>query len=191
MLTTGPMVEAFEQAFAEAVGAKYAVAVSHGTAALHLAMLVAGIELEIVSSHLPIHFSFGKLCGYGRGDSRLFVDIDPISYNLCSQTLAEDWQSDTKAVVAVAYGGQACDMPAIAAIARAEGAIVIEDGCHGVGGGFAVDGKAYKIGGHPWADITTFSFHPVKSMTTGEGGSMLVTNNPSYAQQARKLDRME
>ena len=185
-LTTGPMVEAFEQAFAEAVGAKYAVAVSHGTAALHLAMLVAGIGPgdRVVTS--PNTFLASANCAAMVGAIPDFVDIDPISYNLCSQALAEDWQSDTKAVVAVAYGGQACDMPAIAAIARAKGAIVIEDGCHGVGGGFAVDGKAYKIGGHPWADITTFSFHPVKSMTTGEGG-MLVTNNPSYAQQARKL----
>ena len=185
-LTTGPMVEAFEQAFAEAVGAKYAVAVSHGTAALHLAMLVAGIGAgdRVVTS--PNTFLASANCVAMVGAIPDFVDIDPISYNLCSKALAEGWQSDTKAVVAVAYGGQACDMPAIAKLARAKGALVIEDGCHGVGGGFAVDGKAYKIGGHPWADMTTFSFHPVKSMTTGEGG-MLVTNNPAYAQQARKL----
>ena len=179
-------MEAFEQAFADAVGAKYAVAVSHGTAALHLAMLVAGVGPgdRVVTS--PNTFLASANCAVMVGAIPYFVDIDPISYNVCSKTLAEGWQSDTKAVVAVAYGGQACDMPAIAELARAKGALVIEDGCHGVGGGFAVDGKAYKIGGHSWADITTFSFHPVKSMTTGEGG-MLVTNNPSYAQQARKL----
>lgn len=185
-LTTGPMVEAFEQAFAEAVGAKYAVAVNNGTAALHLAMLVAGIGSgdRVVTS--PNTFLASANCAAMVGAIPDFVDIDPISYNLCSQALAEGWQVDTKAVVAVAYGGQACDMPAIAELARAKGALVIEDGCHGVGGGFAVDDKAYKIGGHPWADMTTFSFHPVKGMTTGEGG-MLVSNNLSYAQQARKL----
>ena len=77
-------------------------------------------------------------------------------------------------------------MPAIAKVARTHGAVVIEDGCHGTGGGFSVDGKDYKIGGHPWADITTFSFHPVKTMTTGEGG-MLVTDNDEYARRARHL----
>jgi dTDP-4-amino-4,6-dideoxygalactose transaminase len=77
-------------------------------------------------------------------------------------------------------------MPAIAKVARERGAIVIEDGCHGTGGGFTVDGKNYKIGGHPWADMTTFSFHPVKTMTTGEGG-MLVTDNAEYAKKARLL----
>src|SRR5439155_23338070 len=74
----------------------------------------------------------------------------------------------------------------IADVARERGAFVIEDACHGVGGGFAYQGRGWKLGGHPWADITTFSFHPVKTMTTGEGG-MLVTDSASWAAQARRL----
>lgn len=77
-------------------------------------------------------------------------------------------------------------MPEIARIARSRGAVVIEDACHGTGGGFRHDGRDWKLGGHPWADITTFSFHPVKTLTTGEGG-MLVTDNPEYARLARQL----
>ena len=97
-----------------------------------------------------------------------FCDIDPKAYTLCPKSLESRWQDDTKAVVAVAYAGQSADMPEIARIARNKGAIVIEDACHGTGGGFQVDGISYKQGGHPWADMTTFSFHPVKTMTTGE-----------------------
>lgn len=185
-LTTGPEVEAFEKEFADFVGARYAVAVNSGTAALHLAMRVAGIGPghRVVTS--PNTFVASANCAAYVGATPDFVDIDPVSYNLCPQALEENWKSDTKAVVAVDYAGQPANMPAIAKLARARGAIVIEDGCHGVGGGFEAEGKFWKIGGHPWADMTTFSFHPVKTMTTGEGG-MLVTDNEEYARKARLL----
>jgi dTDP-4-amino-4,6-dideoxygalactose transaminase len=183
-LTTGPEVEAFEREFAEMLGAKHAVAVNNATAALHLAMLVAGIGPgdRVVTS--PNTFVSSANCAAFVGATPDFADIDPETYNLCPKALEANWQDDTKAVVAVAYAGLPCDMPAIAEVARKRGAVVIEDGCHGPGGGFVHEGKFYKIGAHPWADITTFSFHPVKTMTTGEGG-MLVTDNDEYAAHAR------
>ncbi|CAA6676536.1 MULTISPECIES: UDP-4-amino-4,6-dideoxy-N-acetyl-beta-L-altrosamine transaminase [unclassified Lentimonas] len=185
-LTSGPEIEAFEGEFAEFVGAKHAVAVCNATAALHLAMLVTEIGPGDRVLTTPNTFLSSANCAAFVGATPDFCDIDPNTYNLCPKALAQAWKDDTKAVVAVAYAGQPCDMPAIAKIARSHGAVVIEDACHGTGGGFELDGQRYKTGGHPWADITTFSFHPVKTMTTGEGG-ILVTNNDAYAQAARKL----
>jgi UDP-4-amino-4,6-dideoxy-N-acetyl-beta-L-altrosamine transaminase len=185
-LTCGPQVDAFEREFAEMVGAKHAVAVCNATAALHLAMRVADIGPgdRVVTS--PNTFLASANCAAYVGAIPDFCDIDPVSYNLCPKALEAAWKADTKAVVAVDYAGQPANMPAIAKAARERGAIVIEDGCHGVGGGFYFNGQFCKIGGHPWADMTTFSFHPVKTMTTGEGG-MLVTNNDEYARRARIL----
>ncbi|MGJ8648972.1 MAG: DegT/DnrJ/EryC1/StrS family aminotransferase [Opitutaceae bacterium] len=185
-LTTGPEVEAFEREFAEMIGAKHAVAVCNATAALHLAMLVAevGTSDRVVTS--PNTFLSSANCAAFVGATPDFADIDPATYNLCPKALEANWQDDTKAVVAVAYAGLPSEMPAIAEVARKRGAIVIEDGCHGPGGGFVHEGKFYKIGGHPWADITTFSFHPVKTMTTGEGG-MVVTDNDEFAERAKLL----
>ena len=185
-LTCGPEVDAFEREFAEFVGAKHAVAVCNATAALHLAMLVADIGPgdRVVTS--PNTFLASANCAAYVGAIPDFCDIDPVSYNLDPALLEAAWQPDTKAVVAVDYAGQPCDMPAIARIARANGAVVIEDACHGTGGGFFHVGKEWKLGGHPWADITIFSFHPVKTLTTGEGG-MLVTDNDEYARRARLL----
>ena len=186
ILTVGPRIEAFEKAFAERVGAKYAVAVCNATAALHLAMLVAGIgpKDRVVTS--PITFLASANCAAFVGAIPDFADVDPVSLTLCPKVLEANWKPDTRAVVAVDYAGQSADMPAIAQVARKQGAIVIEDACHAVGGSFEHQGEIHKIGGHPWADMTTFSFHPVKTMTTGEGG-MLVTDNEDYAQKARLL----
>lgn len=185
-LTCGPEVEAFERDFARIVGARHAVAVANATDALHLAMLVAGIGPgdRVVTS--PNTFLSSANCAAFVGATPDFCDIDPISYNLDPLHLEEDWQPDTKAVIAVAYAGQAANMPEIARIARERNAIIIEDACHGTGGGFTFGGKDWKLGGHPWADMTTFSFHPVKTMTTGEGG-MLVTDNEEYDRLARLL----
>lgn len=185
-LTSGPEVDAFEEEFAEFVGAKHAVAVANATDALHLAMRVAGIGPgdRVITS--PNTFLASANCAAFVGATPDFCDIDPVSYNLDPKKLEADWKPDTKAVVAVDYAGQPAQMPEIARIARSHGAVVIEDACHGVGGEFGFEGKRWKIGSHPWADITTFSFHPVKTMTTGEGG-MLVTNNEEYANKARLL----
>lgn len=185
-LTCGPEVEAFEREFAEFVGAKHAVAVCNATAALHLAMLAARISPgdRVVTS--PNTFVASANCAAFVGAIPDFCDVDPVSHNLDPAALEAGWRDDTKAVVAVAYAGQACNMPEIARIARDRGAVVIEDACHGTGGGFTYQGKEWKLGGHPWADITTFSFHPVKTLTTGEG-AMLLTDNDDYAHRARLL----
>ncbi len=185
-LTCGPEVEAFENEFAEFVGAKHAVAVANATDALHLAMLVAGIGPgdRVITS--PNTFLASANCAAFVGATPDFCDIDPISRNLDPVALERDWNPDTKAVIAVAYAGQAANMPEIARISRERGAVVIEDACHGTGGGFTFEGRDWKLGGHPWADITTFSFHPVKTLTTGEGG-MIVTDNDEFARRARLL----
>jgi len=182
-LTCGPEVEAFQREFAELVGARHAIAVCNATAALHLAMLVADIGPghRVVTS--PNTFLASANCAAYVGATPDFADIDSGSYNLSPDALEQAWRPDTRAVVAVDYAGVPANTPRIAEIARARGAIVIEDACHGVGGGFRREHNLWKLGGHPWADMTTFSFHPVKTMTTGEGG-MLVTDNDEYARRA-------
>lgn len=185
-LTCGPRVEEFEERFADKVGARHAVAVNSATSALHLAMLVAGIgpRDRVITS--PNTFLASANCAAFVGATPDFADIDPVSYNLDPTALEQTWTPDIKGVVAVDYAGQPCDLPAIARLARDRGACIIEDACHGVGGGFAYEGRNWKLGGHPWADMTVFSFHPVKTMTTGEGG-MLVTDNQAWATRARRL----
>jgi len=124
-LTCGPQIEAFEQEFAAFVGAKHAVAVCNATAALHLAMLVAEVGKgdRVVTS--PNTFVSSANCAAFVGATPDFCDINADTYNLCPKALANGWQKDTKAVVAVAYAGQSTDMPAIAAVARSHGAVVI------------------------------------------------------------------
>lgn len=185
-LTQGPVVEAFERRFAARVGAKHAVAVSNATAALHLAMRVAGLGPGDRAVTSPITFLASANAAAYVGATPDFCDIDPVGYTLDPRALAAGWRDDTRAVVAVDYAGQACDLPAIARIARARGAIVIEDACHAVGGQFHAEGRIWNVGGNPWADLAVFSFHPVKTMTTGEGG-MLVTDRDDWAAQARRL----
>lgn len=185
-LTTGPLIEEFERQFADRVGARFAVAVSSGTAALHLAMLAAGLGSgdRVITS--PNTFVASANCAAYAGAIPDFADIDPLTGNLSPQSLAAAWSADTKGVIAVDYAGIPADLPAIAAVVRSHGGVVIEDACHAIGGRFFHQNQSYSIGGHPWADITTFSFHPVKTLTTGEGG-MLVTDNPDYADTARLL----
>lgn len=185
-LTCGPEVEAFEREFAAHVGAKYAVAMSNATAALHVAMLAAGIGTgaRVVTS--PNTFLSSANCAAFVGAIPDFADIDPISRNIDPDALEAMWTDDIRAVVAVDYAGQSADMPRIARIARSRGAVVIEDASHGTGGAFKHEGRIWKIGNHPWADMTVFSFHPVKTLTTGEGG-MLVTDNDEWARRARLL----
>jgi UDP-4-amino-4,6-dideoxy-N-acetyl-beta-L-altrosamine transaminase len=187
-LTQGPAIEEFERRFAARVGAKHAVAVNNATAGLHLALRVAGVGKGARVMTSPITFLASANCATYVGATPDFSDIDPVSYTLDPAELEKNWRSDTRAVVAVDYAGQACDLPEIARIARARGAVVIEDAAHAVGGEFysVGEGRTCKIGGHPWADLTVFSFHPVKTMTTGEGG-MLVTDRADWAAMARTL----
>jgi len=185
-LTCGPEVEKFEQAFAEKMGAKYAIAVSNGTAALHLAMIVAGVTNGDRVLTSPNTFLASANAAIYVGATPDFADIDPTTGNLTAASLEAAWQPDVRAVVPVAYAGQAPDMADIYQLAKSRGVVVIEDACHGTGGGFLHDGTAHKLGGHPFADISIFSFHPVKTMTTAEGG-MLTTDNEEMANRIRLL----
>lgn len=185
-LTSGPTVEAFEEAFAEMCGAKYAVSCCNGTAALQLAMLAAGVRKgeRVVTTSITFLASANAAAYVGAVPD--FCDIENESYCLSPEALEEGWREDTKAVVAVDFAGHPANTQRISELARERGAVVIEDACHSVGSKFTVDGETRRIGGNSWADITTFSFHPVKTLTTAEGG-MLVTDNREYADRARKL----
>lgn len=186
LLTSGPKVEEFEGRLAALVGAKHAVAVNSATAALHLAMRVAGVGAgdRVVTS--PNTFLASANAAAYTGATPDFSDVDPVAHNLDPEALRATWRSDTKAVVAVDFAGQPCAMPALARVARDRGAVVIEDASHALGGGFNHDGRSWNVGGHPWADATVFSFHPVKTITTGEGG-MFVTDRKDWADAARRL----
>jgi perosamine synthetase len=188
-LTQGPQIEKFERQFAERVGAKYAVAVNNATAALHLALRVAGVGTGDRVVTTPLTFVASANAAVYVGATPDFADVDGRSRTLSPKALADGWQADTRAVVAVDYAGQASDLPEIARIARRTGAVVIDDACHAIGGAFhepANPGRAWSLGGNPWADVTTFSFHAVKTLTTGEGG-MLVTDRAEWAERARRL----
>lgn len=169
-LTTGPKVAEFEQKVADYVGAKYAVAVSNGTAALHVACLAAGIGKgdEVITT--PITFAASANCVLYCGGTPVFADIDPNTYNIDPTEIEKKITPRTKAIIPVHYTGQPCDMDAIHEIADKHHLIVIEDGAHALGAVY----KGKRIGSI--SPMTCFSFHPVKPVTTGEGG-MVVTND--------------
>ncbi|WP_099190198.1 UDP-4-amino-4,6-dideoxy-N-acetyl-beta-L-altrosamine transaminase [Tepidibacter mesophilus] len=169
-LTTGPTVREFEQKVADYVSAKYAVAVSNGTAALHIACLAAGIKEGDEVIVPPITFAASSNCVLYCGGKPVFVDIDPTTYNIDSREIEKKITDKTKAIIPVDFTGQAVDMDEIRKIADKHNLIIIEDGAHSLGSEY----KDKKVG--TLADITTFSFHPVKPITTGEGG-MIVTND--------------
>jgi UDP-4-amino-4,6-dideoxy-N-acetyl-beta-L-altrosamine transaminase len=183
-LTCGPVVERFERELAAYCGAKHAIAVSNGTAALHVAMLAAGITAGDRVLTSPNTFLASANCAEYVGAMADFVDIDSETYNLDPGRLEVRWKSDTRAVVAVDFAGLPCDMLEIARIARRHGAFVIEDAAHALGSRFSAQGREYHVGSHPWADMTTFSFHPVKTITTGEGGA-ITTNDDALARRCR------
>ena len=169
-LTTGPMVAEFERRVADYVGAKYAVAVSNGTAALHIACLAAGIgeRDDVITS--PITFAASANCVLYCGGKPVFADIDKDTYNISPEELEKGITDRTKAVIPVHYTGQPCDMERIYQIAKKHGLMVIEDAAHALGAVY----RGKKIGAI--SDMTCFSFHPVKPITTGEGG-MVTTND--------------
>ena len=122
-------------------------------------------------------------CAEFVGASTDFVDVDPETSNLSPESLKRV-QGSYRAVVAVDLAGRSCDMPRLAEIARKRGAVIIEDASHSLGGRFKSGGRYYRVGGHPWADMTTFSFHPVKTITSGEGGA-IATNSDEFARRCR------
>lgn len=169
-LTTGPYVKEFEEKVAAYVGVKYAVAVSNGTAALHMACYAAGIkegDEVLVSS---ITFAASSNCVLYCGGKPVFVDIDPRTYNIDINDIERKITHRTKAIVAVDFTGQSVDIDEIMKIADKYNLIVIEDGAHSLGSEY----KGKRVGTK--AHMTEFSFHPVKPITTAEGG-MVVTND--------------
>lgn len=169
-LTTGPAISQFEKKVADYVGVKYAVAVSNGTAALHVACLAAGIKEgdEVITT--SITFAASSNCVLYCGGTPVFADINKETYNIDPQDICRKITDKTKAIIAVHFTGQPCEMEEIHKIAKEHNLLVIEDAAHALG----ADYKGKKIG--TISDMTTFSFHPVKHITTGEGG-MITTNN--------------
>ncbi|WP_088071943.1 UDP-4-amino-4,6-dideoxy-N-acetyl-beta-L-altrosamine transaminase [Gottfriedia luciferensis] len=175
-ITTGPTIEQFERNIAEYTEAKYAVAFSSGTAALHAACFAAGIGEgdEVITS--PMTFVASSNCVLYQGGIPIFVDIDPNTYNINPALIKEKITKNTKAIIPVHFTGQPVDLDSIMKIAKENNLIIIEDAAHALGAKY----KNKKIGSI--GDMTMFSFHPVKHITTGEGG-IITTNNKDYYQK--------
>lgn len=175
-LTCGPKITELEQKLCNITGAKYAVVCSNGTAALHIACLAAGVGEgdEVITT--PITFAASANCALYCGARPVFADINPETYNINPDSVAKCVTEKSKAVVAVDFTGQSVELDSIMQLCRDKNMILIEDGAH-------VIGTKYK--GRPngsIADMTTLSFHPVKTVTGGEGGAVL-TNNEEYYQK--------
>jgi UDP-4-amino-4,6-dideoxy-N-acetyl-beta-L-altrosamine transaminase len=187
-LTQGSVVPQFEQSIAAYCGTKYAVAVNSATSALHIACLALGLGSDDWLWTTPITFVASSNCALYCGAKVDFVDINPQTYNLCSKTLeeklilAEKEGRLPRIVVPVHLTGQPCDMAAIRALSEKYGFKIIEDASHAIGGKY----KGEAVGNCHYSDITVFSFHPVKIITTGEGG-MAVTNNAKLAEKMALL----
>ena len=180
-LTQGPAIAAFEQALADFCGARYAVAVSSGTAALHLACLAAGVGPGDVGITSPITFVASANCIAYCGGSPAFVDVEPRTITLDPSALeAACRRHAPKVVIPVDFAGQPADLPAIYRIAHEYGAQVIEDAAHSLGATYQHQGKDYRTGSCIHADMATLSFHPVKHITTGEGGAVLTNDGELY-----------
>ena len=179
-LTTGPKVSEFEESFAPYVGAKYAVAVSSGTAALHAAMYAIGISPGDEVIVPPITFAASANCVVYQGGTPIFSDVEPHSLLLDQERIESKITSNTKAIIAVDYAGHPCDYDSLRKIADQNNLILVADACHALGAEY----KGKKTGS--LADLSIFSFHPVKHITTGEGG-MITTNNADYAHRMRNF----
>ncbi len=174
-ITQGPKIDEFERKLANYCGAKYTVVFSSGTAAFHGAYFTAGIKEgnEIITS--PITFLSTANAALFLHAHPIFVDIEEDTGNIDPNSIEKAVTGKTKAVVPVDYGGHPVDLERIAKIAKKYNLLVIEDACHALG----AEHKSGKIGNCRYSDMTVFSFHPVKSITTGEGGAVL-TNNKEY-----------
>ncbi|MBT6227382.1 MAG: UDP-4-amino-4,6-dideoxy-N-acetyl-beta-L-altrosamine transaminase [Candidatus Scalindua sp.] len=187
-ITQGPKVEEFEKALAEYCGAKYAVAVSSGTSALHIACLTAEVKEgdEVITS--PITFVASANCAVYCGAKPVFADIDLKTYNIAVEEIRNKINTQTRAVIPVHFAGQSCDMEGISKnVKEAEKKygnkiFIIEDGCHALGSEY----KSARVGACVYSDMTVMSFHPVKHITTGEGGAVL-TNDEELYKRLRRL----
>lgn len=172
-LTTGPKAKEFEKTIAEYVGAKYAVTFSNGTAALHGACYAAGVGEgdEVITT--PITFASSANCALFMGATPVFADINKDNFNIDVKEIKEKITAKTKAIIPVDYTGQVVDIDEIKKLIEGTDIVIIEDSAHALG----TEYKGTKVGG--LADMTMFSFHPVKTITTGEGG-VITTNNEEY-----------
>lgn len=173
-LTTGPRVLEFERRVADYVGTKYAVAVNSGTAALHIACLAANIGEgdEVITS--PITFAASANCVLYCGAKPIFADIDRDTYNIAPEEVEKMLTPAVKAIIPVDFSGQPCDLDAIMELAHKHKLVVIEDAAHALGASY----KGRRVGAI--ADMTCFSFHPVKPITTGEGGMVVTDDEELY-----------
>lgn len=187
-LTQGPQVPLFEKSLMEYCDVEYAVAVNSATSALHIACLALGLGSGDYLWTSPNTFVASANCGLYCGAKVDFVDIDPQTYNLCTEALekklitAKAQNKIPKILIPVHFSGQPCDMKRIHELSQEYGFKIIEDASHAIGGRYL----GVPVGGCEYSDITVFSFHPVKIITTGEGG-MAVTNNEPLARQMRLL----
>jgi len=179
-LTTGPKVAEFEEALAAWVGAKYAVSFSSGTAALHGAAFAAGLKSGDEAITTPLTFAATANCVLYQGATPVFADVSVDTLNLDPEKVAAFITPRTRALLPVDYAGHPADMDAILEIAARHGLIVIEDACHALGAEY----RRRRTG--TIADMTVFSFHPVKHLATGEGG-MVTTENAAYAEALRRF----
>ncbi|MFC1821069.1 UDP-4-amino-4,6-dideoxy-N-acetyl-beta-L-altrosamine transaminase [Thermodesulfobacteriota bacterium] len=178
LLTTGPKVQEFEQAVADYVGVKYAVAVNSGTAALHCAMYALGIGTGDEVIVPPMTFAATVNSIVYQGAKPVFVDVDPETLLIDPEKVDKKISNKTRSIIAVDYAGQPCEYDLLVKMANEHNLTLIGDGCHALG----ADYKGRKVGS--LADMTIFSFHPVKNITTGEGG-MITTDNLELADRAR------
>ena len=181
-LTQGPVLERFEKKVAEYCGAKYAVAVTNATSALHIACRAAGLGKGDVLWTSPITFTASANCGRYCGADVDFVDIDAATYNMSVDELSNKLQESKaagrlpKVVVPVHLAGQSCDMKRIHELSVEYGFTVLEDASHAIG----ADYLDTRVGSCAYSDMAVFSFHPVKIITTGEGGMVLTNNEDLY-----------
>jgi UDP-4-amino-4,6-dideoxy-N-acetyl-beta-L-altrosamine transaminase len=189
-LTTGPTVAAFEAAFAETVGARHAVACSNGTAALHMAMMALDVKPGEVVIAPSITFLATANCARYVGADVVFADVDPDTGLMTPATLADALKRvggrRLRAVLPVHLRGDAAELPALEALARDAGAVLVEDAPHAVGTTMRFGNVSEVVGDVRHSAMATFSFHPVKTIATGEGG-MVTTNDPALAERLRVM----
>jgi perosamine synthetase len=185
-ITQGPRVEAFESALADAVGARYAVAVNSGTAALHTAYFAAGVGPENGVLTSPITFVATANAALYLGGQVRFADVDPSNVMLDPAAVAAHADAGTGVLVPVHFGGHVADMGALWPIARRNGWTIIEDAAHALGARYRTpDGEEHKVGACAHSSLCCFSFHPVKHITTGEGGAVTTNDEELYRAMLR------
>lgn len=194
-ITQGQTVEDFGQALADYAGARYGVAVSSGTAALHLSVAALGIKSgdEVITT--PMTFCATANAALYQGAEVKFVDIDSKTLNIDPNLIEEKITDRTKAIIPVDFRGHPADLPKIKEISNRYNLKIIEDGSHSIGSKYKYNNKEYACGGGVHVDFCTFSFHPVKHITTGEGGAVLTDDKDLYrvVSQLRKhgIDRRD